>query len=369
MSVIPLITLLFAVDSSVPISPEMMRDIMHTRLSALDRLSMRVTDTVYLIPLNAPPLDRRQWYYFDGQEPTPYELSVSVVRPDIRFHWKKATGRGILASVANGTYTELHENLVNFKNPAMTGARAYRTAPGDAQGGCLRFIPLLQLLDIGLHDSDSPDISLVSLFDSQAMTFVRKAGNLSTFAASLQTNSGQYHYECDLDDLGTPMRIKSVICFPTPGAECFTYEQFVLQTQELNGYRVPVEVVVSLRNPNVGTTFGNVHHFVVSDLRICNDLTPESIRIDIDRRNAWVETSNADGSRDVVVYDASGAVVRQESHHSTPVPVDDDGRVAKASMGNLRIRQWLPVFLGFTTLAMGLWLYRITARGRTRNGA
>jgi hypothetical protein len=142
------------------------------------------------------------------------------------------------------------------------------------------------------------------------------------------------------------------------------WEQHTLATTEVNNAELITEAVVTIQNSNVGTHYG-VHHFIVTEFVLDPKLTKDSIRLQVDRRNAAVSDYSADGSRVKRYYDAEGNLTRELSLGAAPEPPQaPQGPSTEANTAAAPRRAWLP--LSGLSAGAGLALLAIAGRAWRR---
>ncbi|MFH1746830.1 MAG: hypothetical protein ABIG44_07265 [Planctomycetota bacterium] len=337
-------------------APPEMRETVANRLARLDKLRIEMTTETFTCPDDASPFDRSLWNPGHGFA---FEHRVAVVRPNLLD--EKLTDlpeRGyvpVVSSVFDGTFVRRHVQ------PVRGGYTLYAVCEGDVQAGVFRAAPLLQVLDIHIHDSLNPQLNLLRLFDEYDVTLVRDLPEFATYVVTVDMpGSGVCHYEFDLNANGTPLRFKTVLDFNQNDLLPATWEMFILETADVNGAEFPMETIVTIDNPNVGGNTYGLHHFLVTSVAVDESLTAEDVRIVPERRNAMIRTTGQDGWDERHTYDADGNLINTETFGGPQVLADG----SYVSRESLRWRWLVPTGGGAVGLA-AIMALRLISRPRS----
>ena len=347
-------SILFFLVLTSGIAPEQMREIVAERLGRLDKLVVEMTTQVYTCPVEASPFDRSQWRPYGGVE---FPHRITIVRPnmlDEELTDLPETGYvPVDSSVFDGGFVRRHVR------PDRFGRTHYSVAQGAVQLGRFKPIPLLQVLDIHIQDSDIPQLNLLRLFDEHEVTLVEGVGDVSKYRATVPGVGCVFQYEFDLNGVGTPLRFKTVTEFEREGLLPAAWEMFILDTMDVNGAEFPKETVVTIHNPNVGDSYYGLHHFEVASVLVDESLTAQDVRIEPDLCNAVVRTIAADGIDVRRIYDTNGEVLDTQELLAMQSLVD--GRYV--SRQSLRWRRLVPAGAGTLGL-LAIFALRLVSRQR-----
>lgn len=314
----------------------------HARLAALDQLSIEYTHSVFRMPADRSPLDREAW----GDPFDSFPNRIHIVRPDVLAEFLKDDPNlgyePVVASTGQLGYVSRHPR------PAPDGKLVFHVVPREIQGGFLRWSPILQVLDVHMQDSTVPLLSIARMFDEGRVTIVRTVGSVISCAATVPMTDFGYtvNYDFDLNDFGTPLRVRSTLQYDDPELLPVTWEQFVLETQLVNGAEFPTEAIVTVHNPNVDPKYRGVHHYTVTSVLTDPALTQDALRVHVVRANSIVHEFGPNGSGVHRVYDENGALLRELETLSGPEPLTADER-KRVSRDSLNWRKGIPIAAAF----------------------
>jgi len=353
----------FLLATSAGLSASEMAALVRERLERLDRLVVEVTWETYGMKGPAPLLDQSRWTHRPMRD-LPFRLTI--VRPNALIEYllddPNFGAEPVTGSVFDGSYVEVSSR------PNPSGRMVYMVHPCRVEAGVASMGPLLQVFDLHLYEAAIPQLNILRLLEEREAVCIRAAGGVYTYAASVRPEAEPAYtdyYEFDVNQRGTPLRVKSVLQPDDPERPAFTREQFVLVTREVNGAEFPMETVVRHTNQNVP----NWHVFYVyrvTGVEVRDDLTPEDVRIGVERRNGVVIEYRALSGREpdrVTEYDESGQVIRCEEFYGI-------GPAPEELLGNSPARRRaIVVAAGGVGLlmALGVWLLAgHSARARMR---
>lgn len=342
------------------IAPREMRELVAQRLSRLDKLRIEMTSKRFILPAGKSAFNRANWE--EGRGGIAFPHRILLVRPDLLDE--------NLVNVPEKGYAPLVTSVfdggavVRKVLPDKNGRTKYNVVEWDPQVSFYGSVPLLQVLDVHIQDSFVPQLNLLRLFDEYPVALVRGVGEVSTYTASIDHGPVVVGFEFDLNARGTPLRFKTVLNFQKPGLRPATWEMYTLRTQEVSGAEFPVESVVTVFNPNVVTTFGNVHYFEVTSVSVDPNLSPDDVRIVPELRNANVTVGGADGRNRARWYDANGSVVYDKEYLNPQSAVNGP----LASRESLRWRWLIPAGSCAVAVLAVLGLRFVSARRRRQSG-
>ncbi len=337
------------------LAPADMADVVAQRLAALDKLVLDVTEEVYGAHSDTPVLDRAPWKLIAT---FPYRLAI--LRPNVRVEALKddpqAGYKPVVASVFDGTYSA---RLV--RPPPHGGKWVYTVVPQARQAGVLLAHPLLQAFDLGIYDCPPPgDLDIVSVLRHPSATVVRSIGGISTYAVSVPTPYYAMHFELDLNEEGLPLRVKSALEYPDPNIPPTYYEQFILQTTEVNGADLPIEIAITHWGAKM-PHYWNVWLYRVDNIELRNDLSIDDVRVEVKRRNSVVNEYLPDGAARQTVYDENGDEIEAQSFfHAADAETGDPAAIARA----VRSRKGIGPAAAAVGVSTALALAYVARRGR-----
>jgi hypothetical protein len=304
------------------LAPVDMAQVVAERLTALDKLVVDLTVDIYGTHTDTPVLDRAAWEKLIVTLP----FHLTILRPNVRAEALKDDPEvGYEPSVGcvyDGTYTQR-----SVRPSRTTGHVVYHMLP-DVQSGVLRNDPILQVFDLGIFDAAPPGrLNIVDVLRHPSATLVRSVGGISTYSASLPMDGYEYtiHFELDINQRGTPLRMKTVLDYDNPDFPPSYYEQFVLRTAEVNGAEFPMETAVTHWGAKV-PHYWTVHLFRVNAVEVRDDLSVDDVRIEIDRRNAAVNEYFPDARVRYTAFDQAGQLIEEDEYFKAAGP--DTGDIA-----------------------------------------
>jgi len=346
------------------IPPAEMAAIASERLSRLDHLVVELTVKCFGIHSDAPSFDPADWDQPGGFSSVhPYRLTI--VRPNVLAEYlRDEPEAGFVPNV-----TSVFDGMTTGYNiRPYKGKRFYGVVPLPVANTPVTWDPVLQVFDIDMIDSSIPQLNVVRLLEEHSAVCVRSAGGIYTYSVSIRPDD--YHeerFDFDLNGRGTPLRVRSVFDYDQAEAAYDIYEQFVLATTEVNGAEFPLETVAfHYSNPRMPNYY-NVFVYSVTDVRSEPDLTPESVRIDIDRRNAVVTEALPDGREVQTWYDENGTVEKTEEWYGVTWTMEEMERIQALptlSGAALPWRMFIPPVAGAVGVATALGLWFVSRRGR-----
>lgn len=346
------LVILTALATGLP--PADMADVVAARLQALDGLVVDLTLEVYGAHSDTPVLDPAAWDTLWDTLP----FRVTILRPNVRVEaLKDEPERGyepVVACIFDGTYTSRH-----VRPSRRSGRVFYQTLP-DVQSGIVRCHPLLQVFDLGIFDAAPPGhLNIVTVLQHPSAILVRSVGGVSTYAASVPMGrfESTIHFEMDINERGTPLRIKTTLDNDHPDLVNSYYEQFALRTTEVNGAELPVETAVTHWGPKF-PHYWTVNLYRVEAVEVRADLSPDDLRIEIVRRDSCVNEHFPDASVHQTEYDEDGRLVWEDRWFSAADSDTGDAEAIKAKHA-IRWRMTIPPVAGLIGLSMaGLLTYR-----------
>lgn len=271
--------------SGVP--PEEMATIVAARLTRLDQIVADVEVQTYMCPQSAQPLDATAWS-------APLEPGdggrrlMRIVRPSMMEEsFVTSRPESIVTSFTPG------RSVRRVGTSQHTGRVVYSIDETPISSGSYTLnVPLLQLLDLQVHESHVPGLNVLSLLRDYPSQLVASDGETSTYAVTLESQNeppGDWmeQYEFDVDTCGTPTRFRTVI--ETSAGFHYQREFLVRATQELNGAEFVTEAVSYATNSAVENY--EIDHFVVCSAEVDPALSPEDVLFEPERRNAVVWTT------------------------------------------------------------------------------
>jgi hypothetical protein len=290
--------------------PADMATVVADRLARLDRIVAEVEVQIHTCPRSASPLDETAWSAplepGDGRRRV-----VRIVRP---------------AMLEESYVTSRSEPIVTSFTPGRTVRRAGASPRSGrvvysidenpiSSANYTNSVPLLQLLDLHVHESHVPGLNVLSLLRNYPAELIASDGQTSTYAVTVQGQdapAGAWveHYDFDVNARGTPTRLRTRI--ETSAGFLYEREFFVCATQELNGAEFVTEAVSFGTNSAVQNY--EVNRFVVCSVETDATLSPDDVLFEPERRNAvvWTRTWPAeddDPMGQYQEYDESGTLV------------------------------------------------------------
>ncbi|MFH1746591.1 MAG: hypothetical protein ABIG44_06035 [Planctomycetota bacterium] len=269
------------------IPPEQMGNVVADRLAALDKLEIEMTLERYNVPLSASPLDRNAWTPIPGPEGG-FRHQITVVRP---------CALGVMLTDDEGytptRYAANENGLVTQRLAPLENGRTFFAESNYITHSLLTTAPVLDALDIHIADSSIPLFNLRRIFEETEVALVRTVGPVSTYVASQLMNDTTQHYEFDLSEQGTPLRMKIILEWTMPDGRPAqaVREQFTLATMAVNGAELPSEVAF-VPDPPVaaGLDYTTVTLVRITSATVRPELTAESVALAPEYRNSIVTT-------------------------------------------------------------------------------
>lgn len=299
---------------------EAMAAIEHERLAQLDRLTFDVT----LSEHNAPPdakFDPAQWSVHPDWS---FPFKVKIVRPNCLVEFLRDEPEigyvPVISSVRDG------DQVSRWVRPNRHGQDFFVIAYRQPAALCLKWQPLLQVLDIHFQDCSEPQLNIARLLSEPEWQaeLVSSNDTCATYRANVPMNGFAAEYEFDLNAAGTPQRVLATLhIIDNPDARPITWEQRTLATQTVNGAELVTEAVVVVHNPNVQAPYESVgvHHYVLSNVQVDDTLTQDSITITPTTTNAWIWEYFADGRQHSRSYGPDGELLGEQFVRGGPEPL------------------------------------------------
>ncbi len=290
------------------LAPADMAELIAERLCALDKLVLEVTLETYGVSGDTPMLDSSVW----GAPTESYPYVLTILRPHLRAELLKDDA----AAGYEPTITSVSQDVQiaqHVRANLQDGRTRYTVSWNTFNSGVLN--ALLQVFELRLTGT-AADFDLVALLRHPSARLVRCVGECSTYTAHLPPEPGapwNRYFEIDVNQRGTPLRLRTVLDFEDPKVACLTHEQFTLQTTELNGAELPVETVITSRW-SMTPHYWAVQRIKVQRAEIQERLTLTDVRIDARKQNAHVVEYFPDGSSVSTTYDETGQIVSQSRH-------------------------------------------------------
>jgi len=326
-------------------SVEELRELVSDRSARLHRLVVELEHTVYTVPMGSSPFDRARWKRIEA-----FPYRILLVRPNLLAEYLKDDPEHgyvpVVASVHDGTYTSRHVR------PNRFGQTTFVHAAHEVQAGVFTATPLLQVMDIHFQDCTISQLNVLRLFEERDVEVVRAAAGIVTCVAAVPMPGYVAHYEFDLNERGSPVRLRTVLEYDDKQLLPATWEQSTIATEEVNGAEFPTETVVTIHNPNVTNEYIGLHHLLTKSVRVDEGLTAESTRIELVPRNSTISEFRGDGSNVIRYYDSNGNVTRTQELLAGPAPIDPSVRYVPRD--SLRWRMAIPPICLALGLGVGL---------------
>lgn len=326
-------------------------------LARLDHLVVEITHDMHITLVGASALDRDQWHWFDNVPNRTYHHRLTIVRPNVLDEWTDddpAAGyEPVISSVVDGRFVQKHVRPSSSSHAEYSGKTHYFLSD-RVQSGVFKWAPLLEAFDIHFQDSRIGQLNIARLFQTYSPTCVSSASGTSRYTCDVSMTGCTHHYDFDVADDGTPLRIRTTIEPAEHGVQPMVWEQFAVGFSEVNGARMPAEIITSVYNPNVAPDYITIHDIVVTSATVIPGLTVDDVRIELASMNAIIAVDAQDGSQRRRVLDAEGRVIVSDDLPYDPHPmVDADARWISRKSLNWRICcPVLALTLGFVAFAI-----------------
>ena len=321
------------------------------RLQRLDRLVVEADVEVFTCSA-ANALDRSGWAPVGAGAVHPHRLRI--VRPHVVSEF--LTDRSdlgyepVVEAVVDGKY------IAHAVRPAPDGKTSWNVSPG-AQSGTFSWSRVLQALDLHFGDTALPQTTLADLFARYPVELVGSDGDVSIYGATIPSNGLVAKIELHLRSDGTPVYTRTTAAYTRPGLQSATLEMWAQSFRTVNDAQLPDDVVVAVRNPNVGGHYG-IQHVTIRAAAVDPALTADSLRITPPGANARVKEVLADGRHVTRTFEADGTLSRTQTTGG-PAPIPDG--VTFVPRDSVRWRTWVPaiaVAFGSSLAGLALWLAR-----------
>lgn len=331
-----------------------------------DRIVVEVTREFYGIKEGASPLDRSSWIGPFGGTDT---HRVKIVRPFALCEYLRdepIVGYvPVRESVTDRGYVCQHVRPVP-RIGAMAGAyTVFTVVEGSVQAGTLKGNPLLQFLDLHMHDSTVPFLSAAGMIENGTATAVRADGGRTIYQAYVEMQGYGASYEIEVNERGTPVYVRTTLdLHENPELQPITYEQYVLSTREFDGSEIADEGIIVVENRNVQRE-RNLHHYRICSVTRDEALQQGELRIEPALRSSIIHRYRADGGVTTSCYDATGSPLKQQNFLSGPAPLEDAEKERPAARPKKSSGMIAPIVGGLLLCAMAA----IHFMSRRRNSA
>ncbi|TWT41956.1 hypothetical protein RAS1_30820 [Phycisphaerae bacterium RAS1] len=312
--------LLVAVAAVQPLDVASMTEVIRARLARLDRLVVDIECRGIKSPLGADPRDFGLWREFIPG--LVYPFRVTVVRPN-------ALMEKLLDDEENGAvpvaYSIWNETVVSrHLRPDRNGRTVYSVVDMAHLATGISTWPVLQALDVQIHDALISQLNTLRLF-SEYPVELRCAisdDGAGRYAVTVFTANGavRHDYELDLAPDGAALRTLHTTRWDAGNIQPISQEMIALAFAEVNGERLPSEVIHTVVNPNVQTELNlseyQIWHLQAVGIRSDPELTEADIRILPEYRNSNVAEYHSDGTAHKRFYDDQGQVVYDVDFYS-----------------------------------------------------
>lgn len=289
----------------------------NNRLQQLDGIVLEIRERRYRTPRAVLPLDRSHWVpSLQGALADGHQRRLTIVRPNALLE--------LLTDVPERGYEPVSYSLVDGEvvshsvRPTQSGRELYGVIDGLPLDIFIH-TPILQIFDIHLISSSIPHLNVAGLLGEQGASLQRQVGGIRTYAVSVPMSDlgATFNYEFDLNERGTPIRLKSLYEFRSPSGPqttLFEREQFTIRTMEVNGAELPAETVIVSDSPgNVSIDYRTILLVEVTSVSVRPELTVADVRIEPRVRNSIISTVRYGGILESQEYDESGRLVASDS--------------------------------------------------------
>lgn len=292
------------------------RAVISDRYARIATVRVAVEQEVYQFPLSAPPLYREAWR---SLYPEPFRDELWIVRPNVLDHFLTdyEAYKPFDCSVIDGQYVP---------HSVTSKGDVWSVNGKDVQVGRYAMHPLLFAYDIHIQDSVVPQLSLPRLMADGTLTVTRwgEDGYRLAGSTAMRTDSAAAAYtqlyEADISAAGVPMRFRVENRYPVEMASASSvWELYTLETTLVNGTEFPIDIVITVSNPNVDPQFGTLHEFRTTDVEHDPSLNKASITLVPDLRNAWY----FDGATFIGRYYGATGEIQREWRDGIAAPADD----------------------------------------------
>lgn len=341
--------------------PTVMREIVRTRLVAADRFVTYVVYDWYHAPYSADPTDMSQWQRVSPISRT--EHRVTVVRPNIKHELltddPPAGFVPVVECIIDGRYRSTQRGV---DQRSRRGIQIISETPaGKWNSGNFQIIPFLQCFELHCSDSTIPGLNFVSIFDHADVRLITARGQRSVYQASVRMDAWWQDFEFEVEPDGLIVRTSARYRYDRELPSCSTQE-IVLASDEVNGVRIPTEVVFATRNDNVSTEFQGIRHIVLNGVSHIPGLSRDDVDIDMPTRDAVYHSYNWDGSERYTHYGPEGTVVDQRDLAAyIPEPLPEG--VVVVPQANVRWVALVPVVCIAAAISTSLALWKVGRPG------
>lgn len=344
--------------SAVPVNEMLGR--MLVREAALDRLVIDYRFTANRVPSSTPwdqcfdPDVVHSAALLPDLTAQVFNNRATLVRPTVMVEsLTDDAARGyapVTLSTAGGQYTSVHAR------PSADGKRLWMKRPDSPVAGDLRFVPLLQALDLGLHDTTTPGLSLRKLFSDYPIEVVSAAGAVTTYRVTVSESQLRHTFELDMDADAVPLRIRNTISsIANPAAfQPIVQEMRPFEFVVVSGQRLPRYSIMTTANPNVGPDYG-VATIAIDGVQQAPTLTAADVTLTPDTKNAIVITMLPDNMHQRVTYDADGNL-QDAGSGGAPGPLSGGAVTQAPPVSPPVARAPIALLAGGAALAAGLLL-------------
>lgn len=340
--------------------PAEMAEVVARYYTRFDKMVVEVSLAAYGLHGDVPTLDRASWTPI-GQ----YPYRLTIVRPNLRIE----SLRDDPDEGYEPTNESIYENtyVARSVRRVRDGKWYYTIHHGTWHEGSVTSHPILQVFGFQMFEAlmYGREFNLVHVLQHPSARLVGHVASVSTYTASVRIDPYRYaiHYQIDLAQCGLALRVRSVFdFFDDPEHPSVVDEQRVLSTMNVAGQELPAEVVVTRTNPKV-PQYHSICVYHVTDVASRPELTDADVRIEVERRNAFVyETDRRKGTKTIYTYDEAGNEV-EASELNPATPIDGDNSPPESLTWRRAVAPAAAV-VGLT-VALGLGLVARRARHRS----
>ncbi len=279
------------------------------RLQHLDKIVIEFTHQAFQTPALADPLDRNLWSPAGSRGCTVNRLTI--LRPEARFEF--LTNAPELGYVPAHYWIHAGGMVSEHVQPLKSGRRFYEIVDRN-DVGLLNSIPALEAFDLNLADSPVSLFNIKRAFDDAKVDLLGADGDVSKYAALIELPDGRsQQFEFDINDQGTPLRVKSTLSWRGVNGQILTVsrEHFAAGLTEINGTQIASEIVMLRPDPTKSGAPVGIDLIQVTEIASHPELTAADVAIQPELRNSVISTWRyADGhSHMSQEYDEGGTLL------------------------------------------------------------